>query len=209
MYHVTIVDDHALFREGLKQVLQRTSDIRVVGEAGSVPEALRLLATTPCDVVLLDLSLRDGSGFDILRHIVQESPHPAVLILSMHSEEQYATRMLRAGARGYITKESAGDELITAIRKVGTGGRYISTALAEHLATSVSLDSDKPPHHQLSNREFQVFRMIVSGMPLKDIAESLTLSEKTITTYRTRILEKLGVKNNVELVRYAYDNHVG
>lgn len=214
MIRVIIIDDHLLFREGLKQVLARSGDIAVVGEAGTVGDAMALLARESCDVILLDISLPGGSGFDILRRVMDTTtgsePHSgrAVLVLSMHPEDQYATRMLRAGAKGYITKESAGEELITAIRKVARGGRYISASLAEHLATAVLTPGDLPPHHTLSDREFEVFRHIVLGTALKDIADQLSLSEKTITTYRARILEKLGVRNNVELARYAIEHGI-
>jgi DNA-binding NarL/FixJ family response regulator len=206
MISILLADDHSLFREGLKQILARGSNIRVTGEAGNGQEALDLIRNNTYDVVLLDISMPGRSGLDVLGEIRRERPDLPILILSMHPEDQYALRVLKAGAAGYLTKESAADELISAIRKVASGGKYISNTVAEKLASALDQTSRKQPYQLLSNREFQVLCMLASGKALKQIADELILSEKTITTYRARILEKLQLKNNVELTRYAIEN---
>ncbi len=206
MIRILIVDDHAMFREGLKQILAKHSDMRVVDEAGSGQEAMEKILHHKLDVVLLDISLPGRSGADLLTEIKKEKPELSTLVLSMHPEDQYAVRMMKAGASGYVTKESAADELISAIRKVAVGGRYISSKLAEEMAVALDANSAKFPHQSLSNREFQVMRMLASGKSLKEIAEELFLSEKTVTTYRARILEKMRLRNNVELTIYAIEN---
>ncbi len=206
MIRILIVDDHAMFREGLKQILAKHSDMRVVDEAGSGQEAMEKIQHHKIDVVLLDISLPGRSGADLLTEIKKEKPELATLVLSMHPEDQYAVRMMKAGASGYVTKESAADELISAIRKVAVGGRYISSKLAEEMAVALDTSTPKLPHQTLSNREFQVMRMLASGKSLKEIADELFLSEKTVTTYRARILEKMKLRNNVELTIYAIEN---
>jgi DNA-binding NarL/FixJ family response regulator len=203
---ILLADDHSLFREGLKQILAHCSDIRVTDEAGNGHDALAKMRTNDYDMVLLDISMPGRSGLDILGEIRREKPSLPILILSMHPEDQYAMRVLKAGAAGYLTKESAADELITAIRKVAGGGKYINITVAEKIASALDASTEKPSHHMLSNREFQVLCMLASGKALKEIADELILSEKTITTYRARILEKLQLKNNVELTRYAMEN---
>jgi two-component system, NarL family, invasion response regulator UvrY len=203
MIRLLIADDHALFREGIKQILAGQKDMSVVGEAGDGQTALDAVRTMEMDVILLDISMPGLSGLDILRDIVLEHPHVAVLVLSMHPEEQYAIRVLRAGAAGYLTKESAGDELIAAIRKVAAGGTYVSSALAQTLAAALRTDWDVLPHHLLSDREFQVMRMLALGRRVREIAGELSLSEKTITTYRARVLEKMKLRTNAEIIRYA------
>ena len=206
MIRILIVDDHTMFREGLKQILARHTDMCVVEEAGSGHEAMEKIQKGKIDVVLLDISLPGRSGPELLSEIKRTKPELTVLILSMHPEDQYAVRMMKAGAMGYVTKESAPDELITAIRKVAAGGRYISTKLAEEMAVALETDSPRLPHQLLSNREFHVMRMIASGKTLKEIAEELFISDKTVTTYRARILEKMRLHNNVELTLYAVEN---
>ncbi len=206
MIRILIIDDHAMFREGLKQILARHSDMKVVDEAGSGQEALAKVMQHKLDVVLLDISLPGRSGPELLTEIKRSHPDIAVLVLSMHPEDQYAVRMMKAGASGYVTKESAGEELVSAIRKVFTGGRYISPKLAEVMAVALDDTSAKLPHQMLSNREFQVMRMLASGKSLKEIAEELFLSDKTVTTYRARVLEKMKLRNNVELTLYAIEN---
>lgn len=206
MTRILLADDHTLFREGLKQILAGQSGIEVAGEAGNGADTLRLAREQHFDLIVLDISMPDRSGWEILQDLRGERNAPAVLVLSMHPEDQYAVRMLRAGAAGYITKESAADELIAAIRRVAAGGRYISPAVAEQLAAAAARDLTLEPHELLSNREFQVMEQLVAGCSLRDIAEGLCLSEKTVTTYRARILEKLGLKNNVELARYAIEH---
>ncbi|MFH0991425.1 MAG: response regulator transcription factor [bacterium] len=206
MIRILIVDDHVMFREGLKQILARHSDMRVVDEAGSGPEAISKVLQHKLDVVLLDISLPGRSGPELLLEIKKERPELAVLVVSMHPENQYAVRMMKAGASGYLTKESAADQLISAIRKVAIGGRYISSKLAEEMAVALDTNLPKLPHQMLSNREFQVMRMLASGKSLKEIADDLFLSEKTVTTYRARVLEKMKLKNNVELTLYAIEH---
>ncbi len=203
MIKILIADDHVLFREGLKQILGKHRELRVIDEAGSGNEAMQKILHSSCDVVILDISMPGRSGLDILAEIRKVKPDLPVLIVSMHPEDQYAVRVLRAGASGYLTKESAAAELISAIHKVAAGGRYISPSVAERLADAIENDRDEAPHHTLSNREFQVMRMLAAGKTLKEIAEDLILSEKTITTYRARILEKMDLRNNVELSHYA------
>jgi DNA-binding NarL/FixJ family response regulator len=199
---ILIADDHALFREGLKQVLAKHADFTVVAEAGDGQEALTLIQQQPLDVVLLDITMPGRSGLDILTDILREKPQLAVLVLSMHPEEQYAVRVLKAGAAGYLTKESAAEDLINAIRKVSGGGKYVSPALAEKLASALR-QWDRLPHQLLSDREFQVMRMLALGKKVKEIAENLCLSEKTVTTYRARVLAKMKLRSNVEVTRYA------
>jgi two-component system, NarL family, invasion response regulator UvrY len=208
MIRVLLVDDHIMFREGLKQILGKHSDMKVVGEAGNAADALTMVRATQADVVLLDITLPGPSGLDVLNAVMAEMPDQQILILSMHPEDQYAVRMLKAGAAGYITKERAAEDLVTAVRKVASGGRYVSAELGERLAADLQKPATRPPHELLSDREFEVFRMLASGKTLKEIAEALALSEKTITTYRARVLEKLQLRNNVELTHYAIKNNL-
>lgn len=203
MIRLLIVDDHAMFRQGLKQILAKQSDMQVVDEVGNGSDALMKIKDKEYNVVILDISMPGKSGWEILADIKNENPDLPVLILSMYPEDQYAVRMLKAGASGYVTKESAADEFITAIRKVAIGGRYVSATLAERLAYIIGVHSDKLPHQLLSNREFQVMCLLAAGKTLKEIADELCLSEKTITTYRARILEKMQIRNNVELTHYV------
>jgi DNA-binding NarL/FixJ family response regulator len=205
---ILIADDHAVVREGLKQIVADTSDMIVTDEASDGHEVLTLLSENNYDVVVLDIGMPGPSGLDILKQIRRESLNLPVLILSVYPEEQYAVRALKAGASGYLTKESAPDELITAIRKVSMGGKYITSSLAEKLAFELELDAEKPPHESLSDREFQVMCMIAKGKAIKDIAEELYLSPKTVSTYRSRILEKMKMKSNGELIHYAINNHL-
>jgi len=203
---ILIVDDHVMFREGLKQILAKHSDMRVVDEAGSGQEAMEKVLRHKLDVILLDISLPGRNGPELLSEIKKNKSDLAVLVLSMHPEDQYAIRMMKAGALGYMTKESAPEELISAIRKVATGRRYISSKLAEEMAVALDTNTAKLPHQLLSNREFQVMRMLASGKTLKDIADEIMISEKTVTTYRARILEKMKLKNNTEITIYAIEN---
>ena len=208
MIKVVIVDDHLIVREGLKQIITESSDIRVVGEASNGAEALEKVKRVDCDVLLLDISMPGRSGLEILKDLKHESPDLSVLILTMHPEEQYAVRVLKAGAAGYLTKESAPDELIEAIRKVSIGGKYISSSLAEKLAFDLEIDSGKPPHETLSDREFEVMCLIASGKTVTEIADEMVLSVKTISTYRSRILEKMRMKTNAELTYYSIKNQL-
>ena len=203
MISVLIVDDHTIVRDGLKQILAETSDIVVTAEAQNGQEAIEKVRQNGYDVVLLDVAMPGADGLSVMRVLRQEKPSAAVLVLSAYPEEQYAVRFLKAGAAGYLTKESASEELILAIRKVAQGGKYVTQSLAERLAVDLASDADKPPHEALSDREYQVMRMIASGKTVGEIAEELTLSVKTVSTYRTRILEKLQLSNNADIIRYA------
>jgi DNA-binding NarL/FixJ family response regulator len=203
MIRIVVADDHAIVREGLKQILAETRDIVVVGEAGNAQEVLEHVQEDELDLVLLDIAMPGRGGLDILKQLKVERPELPVLMLSMYPEEQYAVRALKAGACGYVTKSSAPEELIAAIRKVSQGRRYVSSSLAETLAVYLETDAEKPIHELLSDREYQVMVMIASGKTVTQIAEELSLSVKTISTHRARTLKKLGMKNNAELTYYA------
>lgn len=203
MIKILIADDHAIVREGLKQIVAETPDMVVAGETASSQETLETALGQDWDIVLLDISMPGRGGIDTLKQIKQNKPDLAVLVLSMYPEEQYALRALRAGASGYLTKESAPDELIDAIKKVANKGTYISTSLAEKIATFISKDTERPVHELLSDRELQVMLMIASGHTVTKIADILSLSIKTISTNRSRALKKMGMKNNAEFMYYA------
>lgn len=203
MIKILIADDHAVVREGLKQIISETSDMRVTDEANNGQEVLNKVSEQHYDVVLLDITLPGRSGLDVLKQLKSKMPKLPVLMLSVHPEEQYAVRTLKAGASGYLTKGSATDELIAAIRKISTCKKYVSSSLAEKLAFDLDLDYDKPRHEILSDREYQVMSMIASGKTVKEIADELSLSVQTISTYRSRILEKMKMKNNAEIIYYA------
>jgi DNA-binding NarL/FixJ family response regulator len=206
MLKILIADDHSIVREGLKQVLVETPDMVVADEASSGEEALSKALKNDYDVVVLDISMPGRGGLDILKQIKSHKPKLPVLVLSMYPEEQYALRVLRAGAAGYLTKESAPDELINALKKVSKGMKYISSHFAEEIAFAVEFDAEKPIQETLSDREFQVLCLIASGKTVKEIGDELSLSIKTISTYRSRILEKMGMKSNAELTHYAIKN---
>ena len=208
MIKILIADDHAIVRAGLKQIVAETSDIVVADEASQGNETLEKVWKKDYDVVILDITMPGRSGLDILKEIKQNKPHLPVLILSMHPEEQYAIRAIKAGAAGYLTKESIPDELLAAIRKVALGKKYISASLSERLAENLEFDMEKPLHMLLSDREYEVMMMIASGKTVTEIANELSLSVKTISTYRTRILEKMYMKTNTELMRYAIANNL-
>ncbi len=206
MIKVLIADDHPIVRQGLRQILSGIPDMAVAGEAVNGQEALAQVHAGGWDVLVLDITMPDRSGFDILKEVKYEQPHLPVLVLSIHAEEQFAVRLLKAGASGYLTKENAPDELVKAIRKVVSGGKYISRSLAETLAYNLDVASDRPRHETLSDREFQVMQLMASGKTLTEIAETLSLSPKTVSTYRTRLLEKLNLRTNAEIIRYAIEN---
>jgi two-component system invasion response regulator UvrY len=208
MIKILLADDHAIVRRGLKQIIAETPDMMVVDEASNGHEVLTKVMRHDYSVILLDISMPGKSGLDVLKELKNERPKLPVLILSMYPEEQYAVRVLRAGASGYLTKEGAPEELIYAIRKVVQGKKYVSASLAEKLVFDLDGDSQKPLHESLSDREFQVLCMIASGKTVSDISEELALSVKTISTYRTRLLEKMKMKNNAELTHYAVQNHL-
>jgi len=207
MIKVIIVDDHPVVRRGLRQIIEEEPGMEVAGEAENAGEFFSLVRKTDCTLVLLDISLPDRSGFDVLKQLKYEHPKLPVLILSIHPEDQYALRFIKAGASGYLMKEGAPEELVKAIRRVNAGGKYVSASLAEKLVSH--LDAfDKPPHENLSDREFQIMCMIAGGKSLKGIAEELHLSEKTVTTYRSRILEKMKMNTNADVTRYALEHHL-
>jgi DNA-binding NarL/FixJ family response regulator len=206
MKKILIIDDHEVVRDGVKKMLDEQFDAIIFGEAGSVPEALRLAREQDWDVGVFDLSLGDRSGLEVLKEIKQIRPKLPVLILSMHSEEQYARRAFKSGASGYITKDSPRSELIKAVSKVMNGGRYVSPALAERLVIDLSGERDIAPHESLSDREFEVLRLIASGKTVGEISLLLNLSDKTISTYRARLLEKMGMRTSAELTHYAIMN---
>ncbi len=203
---ILIVDDHELIREGLKKVIRRQADLQVVGEARSAPEVFEILRTKSADVALLDISLPGASGLDLLRDLRERAPKMKVLILSVHPEERFAVRAIRAGASGYLTKEAPAEDLVRAIRRIAGGGKYVSPALAEQLASEVASPTSRPVHEILSNREFEVMRMIASGKSVNGIAEDLALSIHTVATYKSRIMHKMGFKGSTDIVRYALEN---
>ena len=208
MIRVLIVDDHALVRQGLKRILNETGDIAAVGEAANGVDAIKRIREGDCDVILLDISMPGKSGVDTLKQIIAECRGGKVLILSMHPEDQYAVRLMKVGAAGYMTKESAPEELVEAIRKVARGRKYISPTLAELLLSELDSDLDKPAHETLTDREYEIFRLIGSGKTVPEIAVILSLSVKTISTHRAHILDKMKLKNNAELVVYAIRNEL-
>jgi DNA-binding NarL/FixJ family response regulator len=209
MIRVVIADDHQILRDGLKQLLLAAGDLDVVGEASDGHEVIERIRALDFDVLLLDLSMPGKSGMELIRQVKTERPKLRILVLSMHEEHQYAVRAIRAGASGYLTKESAASQLVVAIRKVAAGGAFISAEVAEHLAHDAMPHAvDRPRHAALSDREFQVFTRLVSGESVTDIAAALHLSAKTISTHKARLMEKLGIDNNAELVRYAVEHRL-
>lgn len=205
---ILIVDDHPIVRQGLKQTLADAADVGEIGEAANGQQAIDLVRQGDWDAVVLDIGLPGRGGIDILKDMKRERPRLPVLILSMHPEDQYAIRALRAGASGYLTKEAATEKLLEAIRKITAGGRFISADLAERLALELTTDAAGPLHASLSDREFEVLRLIGSGLSVGDIADGLSLSVKTVSTYRARILEKMRLKNNAELMQYVLTNQL-
>jgi two-component system, NarL family, invasion response regulator UvrY len=200
---ILIVDDHPVVRHGIRQIFAATDDLVVTGEATTGREALDVLERGACDLVVLDLSLPDADGLDLLKQIRRDWPGVSVLVLTIHSEDQFALRVLKAGASGYLTKESAPAELVGAIRKIRGGGRYISQATAERLASHLGAETDRPMHERLSDREYQVLRLIAAGRTTRDISCELSLSVKTVGTYRARLMEKMRIRSSAELTAYA------
>lgn len=205
MISILIADDHAIVREGLKQILSGLPDFKVSAEASSGYETLQKLEEMPIDLVILDINLGDQNGLDVLKQIRPKWPSLPVLILTMHSEKQYATRMLKAGASGFLNKGSAAEELVNALRKIARGGKYITESLAEQLVMEMG-QSTTVPHERLSDREFEIFRQIAQGKKNKEIADELCLSEKTVSTYQSRILEKMNLANRSAIIHYALEN---
>lgn len=206
MITVFLADDHALIREGMRRIVSHEEDIKVIGESGTAKEAIHFVRDQGCDVLVLDINLPDKDGLDALKDIKIFKPDQAVLILSMHPEERYATRAFRSGAAGYVAKDTAADEIVSAIRKVASGGKYVSPSLAEKLATELDDLVKKTPVEQLSDREFQVMQLMAKGKSQAEIADELALSPTTVNTYRRRILDKLNLKTNAELIHFAITN---
>jgi len=208
MIEILIADDHPIVRQGLRQLISAFPNLAVSGEAGTGQEILNLLEQKKFDLMILDITLPDRSGLDILKQVKAERPGLPVLVLSMHPENQYAERVIRAGASGYLMKDSATEELIGAIRVVISGRKYISSSLALELASSLISGSPKSACNNLSDREFNVLHMIAEGKANSEIADKLCLSPKTVSTYRSRVLKKLGLKTNADLVRYSIENRL-
>ena len=204
--NVLIVDDHAIVRQGLRQILLESGKVMHIGEAGCGAEAMRQIREAEWNVVVLDISLPDRNGIEILKQIKKECPKISVLMLSMHEEGLYAIRALKAGASGYLTKQSAPSELMAAIQQISRGRKYLTTTLAEAMADNLGASHDRPLHETLSDREYQTLRLIASGKSLTDAAEEMCLSVKTVSVYRSRLLEKMKLKNNAELTHYAIKN---
>ena len=205
---IMIVDDHAIVREGLRRILAATPDLIVVGEAEDGLSALQQLEECKPDVVMVDISMPGMSGIELIGRIHQVRPEIAILVLSMHKEEQFAVRALKAGAAGYLTKDCAPEQLAQAIHQISSGGRFITPEVAEALANTIAPSLMETPHKQLSNREFQVFRMLATGKSINDIARDLSLSANTISTHKSRLMNKIGVDNNAELVHYAIKHQI-
>lgn len=203
MIRVMIADDHAIVRQGLKQILSETDDIVVAGEAETGFEAITIARQQAFDVMLLDISLPDRNGIEVLKQIKKDRPALTVLMLSMHNESEFAIRAIKAGAAGYLNKQSAPMQLVTAIRQVATGHKYITPALAQELANAITSDTEQPLHTSLSDREYQTLCLIATGKSLSEISAIMCLSPKTVSVYRARLMEKLKLTNNSELVRYA------
>jgi DNA-binding NarL/FixJ family response regulator len=205
---ILLADDHTVVRKGLKQILAEAFKRATFGEAGTGQQALERVWKEPWDIVILDLTMPGRSGLEVLKEIKQTRPKLPVLILSMHPEDQFAVRLLKAGAAGYMTKESAAEELVGAVNKAIAGGRYVSAKFGEKLAGLLANNGGDVPHESLSDREFLILRLIASGKPVSLIARELSLSVKTISTYRVRLLEKMAMTNNAQLVQYAFQHHL-
>ena len=208
MIRILIADDHAIVRQGLKQIVEENGEMRVVAEAANGADALHKMREIACDVVLLDISMPGKSGIEVLKQIKEEKPGLPVLILSIYPEDQYAVRLIKSGAAGYMTKESAPAQVIEAVRRVAGGKKYISPAVAEMLANELGMQDDKRPHETLSNREYQIFLLLAAAKTATEIADTLALSVKTVSTHRSRILEKMHMRNNAELMHYAIENNL-
>ena len=206
MIRVLLADDHALVRAGLKEILAGTGDITVAGEATNGQEVMARIRGQDYDVAVLDMSMPGRSGIELIKQVKDEKPKLRVLVLTMHSEEQYAVRALKAGASGYLTKDSAAEQLVAAIRKIAAGGAYVSPETAERLVLDASPRAEAAPHTLLSDREFQVLQLIAGGQSVSEIARRLALSVKTVSTHKTRILQKMGLANQAELIRYALEH---
>lgn len=208
MINVLVVDDHAIIRKGLKQILDDTNDMRVTGEADCGMQAIHMAQTGAYELVLLDISLPDKHGVEVLKQLKLNQPQLSVLMLSMHAEDQYAVRAMKAGASGYLNKQSAPSQLVDAIRQVSNGKKYISNELAQKLAEGLTEGFHELLHQTLSNREYQTLCLLASGKKLSEMAEIMSLSTKTVSVYRARLLDKMKLKNNAEAIQYAISNHL-
>lgn len=208
MINILIADDHPVVRKGMKQIIEEATDMKITDEASNGAEVLSKISKDDFDIILLDITMPGRSGLEILKEARKIKPKIPIIVLSIHPEQQYAIRALKAGASGYLTKSSAPEELVTAVRIVSEGRKYISPSLAELLASDLIADKEKLPHETLSNREYQIMCLLCSGKRLTDISEELCLSVKTISTYRTRILKKMNMKTNAELTYYAFQNRL-
>ena len=208
MIRVLVVDDHAIIRKGLKQILDDTEDMRVTGEADTGMEAIKLADSGEFDLILLDISLPDKHGVEVLKQLKTNHPPLPVLMLSMHAEDQYAVRSMKAGASGYLNKQSVPSQLVEAIRQVGKGKKYISSELAQQLAAGLSEGFNELLHQTLSDREYQTLCLLASGKKLSEMAEIMSLSTKTVSVYRARLLDKMKLKTNAEAIQYAINNHL-
>ncbi|HEX6181886.1 MAG TPA: response regulator transcription factor [Chitinophagaceae bacterium] len=208
MLRILIADDHAIVRKGLKLILQEAYPSSQIEEANDAESVIQLTLTSEWDIIICDLSMPGRSGLDVAQHVKQNFPKLPVLILSMHAEEQYAVRALRAGAAGYIRKDASTDELIRAVHRVLQGRKYVSAFLAEKMASELDQDTTKPSHQTLSDREFHVFKLIAEGKSVSEIADQLSLSITTVSTYRARILAKMDMRTNADLIRYAIENNL-
>lgn len=208
MIRILIADDHAIVRQGLKQILEESREMTIVAEHANGADALRWIRANECDVVLLDIAMPGMNGIDALKQLHEEKPKLPILILSIYPEDQYAVRLIKAGAAGYLTKESAPEVVVEAVNHVAAGKKYISQAVAEMLANEFGTPEGKLPHETLSDREYQIFRLLSSARTVSEIAAALSVSVKTISTYRSRILKKMQLRNNAELMRYAVEKHL-
>ncbi len=208
MIKIFIADDHPLVRKGVKEILEEEIDLKVIGDAAYPHEVLEGLRREEPDILVTDLTMPGRSGLDLISDIRQLFPKLPILVLTMHPEERFAVRALKAGAYGYLTKDTKPEELIKAVRQVVTGRKYITPSLAEKLATELNRDQDKKPHETLSDREFQIMRLIASGKKVSEIGDKLSISIRTVNTYRARILFKMNMKSNAELTLYAIENHL-
>ncbi len=208
MIRIFIADDHPLIRKGLKEIFEEEDDMKIVGNASSANEALSEIDKSKPDVLVTDLSMPGRSGLDLINDLKRLFPKLPVLILTMHPEERFAVRALKTGAFGYLTKDTSPEELVKAVRKIATGGKYITPTLAEKLAMELDRELGRMPHEDLSDREFQIMRMIARGIKVSEIAKELSISTRTVATYRLRILSKMNLKSNADIVLYAHDNQL-
>lgn len=206
MIRIVLADDHLIVRRGLKQILGEEVDFEVVGEAADGSQTLKLVQESSFDVLVLDMSMPGRSGVELIKLIKTEKPRLPILVLTMHQEEQYAVRAIKSGAKGYLTKESAPEQLVSAIRKLAAGGVFITPAVAERMAMDYGTPADEAPHTQLSDREYQIFEMLVAGKAVTAIADELCLSVKTVSTHKARILQKMRMSNSAELIHYAIEH---